>query len=220
MNVLQMTGTIQRVAVQDRQRLVREGLSLLLDAEPDVEVCVRAATAEELLVQTEGERLDVVLLEFDGVEWDPSRLVAALRERHPGVVVIATTTGDGPVPVRAYQAGIRMVISRRTGVRNLLQAVRSVRQASSADGGSNVICLDERRSNVLSRREVEVLDAIGTGATARHVAMQMGISAKTVENYKQRIFTKLGVQNQAHAVAVAVRHGLIDPSGSALPTSA
>jgi DNA-binding CsgD family transcriptional regulator len=50
--------------------------------------------------------------------------------------------------------------------------------------------------------------------------MQMGISPKTVENHKQRIFSKLGVQNQAHAVAVAVRQGLVDPTRRILSTPA
>ena len=48
--------------------------------------------------------------------------------------------------------------------------------------------------------------------TTRRVAAHMGISPKTVENHKQRIFCKLGVQNQAHAVAVAMRRGLLSPS--------
>jgi DNA-binding CsgD family transcriptional regulator len=95
----------------------------------------------------------------------------------------------------------------------LLARVRGVRHAGQiVESAVNVISLDERRSSVLTRREIEVLDAIGGGSTTRDVAMQMGISPKTVENHKQRIFSKLGVQNQAHAVAVAVRQGLVDPT--------
>jgi DNA-binding CsgD family transcriptional regulator len=77
-----------------------------------------------------------------------------------------------------------------------------------------VVSLDERRP-LLSQREVQVLGEIGSGSTTRIVAETMGISPKTVENHKQRIFAKLGVQNQAHAVAVAMRQGLLQPSPSA-----
>ena len=67
-----------------------------------------------------------------------------------------------------------------------------------------------------------MLGEIGAGSTTRGVAETMGISPKTVENHKQRIFSKLGVQNQAHAVAVAMRQGLLTPTGmtsSLLPTA-
>ena len=62
-----------------------------------------------------------------------------------------------------------------------------------------------------------MLGEIGAGSTTRLVAQTMGISPKTVENHKQRIFSKLGVQNQAHAVAVAMRQGLLSASPSAGP---
>jgi len=189
---LQTTGTVQRVAVQDRQRLFRDGLALLLGAEPDVEVVASAATAEELVALTEGQQVDVVILELDVADWDSCRLVAALRKRHDGLAVIGTVESEGWAQVRAYQAGVRTILPRRGGIRTLLETVRGVREAGQIVENHNVISLDERRSNVLTHREIEVLDAIGGGSTTRDVAMQMGISPKTVENHKQRIFSKLG----------------------------
>jgi DNA-binding CsgD family transcriptional regulator len=62
---------------------------------------------------------------------------------------------------------------------------------------------------VLTARELDVLGLVGAGHTTREVSEALGISPKTVENHKQRIFVKLGVQNQAHAVAVAMRTGLL-----------
>ena len=70
----------------------------------------------------------------------------------------------------------------------------------------------EDRPPLLSPREVEVLAAIGAGATTRSAAAALQISPKTVEHHKQRIFSKLDVQNQAHAVAVAIRLGLVAPA--------
>jgi DNA-binding CsgD family transcriptional regulator len=81
-----------------------------------------------------------------------------------------------------------------------------------------VVRLDERRPLLTDRRplltdrEVQVLGAFGGGDSTRGVANRMGISPKTVENHKQAIFAKLGVQNQSHAVAVALRRGLLNPS--------
>ena len=63
----------------------------------------------------------------------------------------------------------------------------------------------------LTAREIQVLQFIGAGCTSRQIGDHMRVSHKTVENHKQRIFGKLGVQNQAHAVSVAFRKGYIRP---------
>ena len=55
------------------------------------------------------------------------------------------------------------------------------------------------------------MELVGLGYKAREISVELGIATKTVENHKQRIFSKLGVQNQAHAVSIAVRAGLIRP---------
>ena len=64
---------------------------------------------------------------------------------------------------------------------------------------------------MLTPRELTILNLVGAGFTSREISSQLTISHKTVENHKQRIFAKLGVQNQAHAVSVAMRLGLMRP---------
>jgi DNA-binding NarL/FixJ family response regulator len=198
-----------RIAIQDRQRLYREGAALILEGEPDLCVVAVAGTAAELVLATAEESIDLVVLELDVEEWDACRLVAALRKRHPGLAVVGITAGsDTLLPAPAYQAGVRSVFPRNAGMDTFLQTIRSLPNPSQAVSTERVIRLDERRP-LLSAREIEVLSEIGGGGTTRHVAAVMGISPKTVENHKQRIFCKLGVQNQAHAVAVALRRGLL-----------
>jgi DNA-binding NarL/FixJ family response regulator len=198
-----------RIAIQDRQRLYREGIALILAAEPDLQVAVVAGTAAELVAATAAQPIDLVVLELDVEEWDACRLVAALRKRRPGLSVVGITAGaDTRLPASAYQAGVRSVFARNAGMRTFLRTIRSLPSPSRAVPAHRIVRLEERRP-LLSAREVEVLTEIGAGATTRHVALSMGISPKTVENHKQRIFGKLGVQNQAHAVAVAMRQGLI-----------
>jgi len=68
-------------------------------------------------------------------------------------------------------------------------------------------------SRVLTQREAEILHCIAAGLSANEVSEQLGISRKTVEGHKRRIFTKLHVQNQAHAVAIATRSGLLERQG-------
>ena len=133
-----------------------------------------------------------------------------LRHRHPNLDVIGIAAGsEDMLPALAYQAGVRSVFPRNAGITTLLSTLRSP-PSPSRTASPEVAHLAERRP-VLSRREVEVLCEIGSGSTTRSVATSMGISPKTVENHKQRIFSKLGVQNQAHAVALAMRQGLLVP---------
>lgn len=207
-----------RIAIQDRQRLYREGVALVLANEPDLEVVTTAATASELVTATAECEVDLVVLELDVEDWDACRLVAALRKRHPGLAVVGLLPGDDDtLPARAYQAGVRSVVPRNAGIRAFLRTVRSLPSPSrSSLPASRIVNLEERRQ-ILSHREIQVLGEIGSGSTTRAVAEAMGISPKTVENHKQRIFAKLGVQNQAHAVAVAMRQGLLTAGPSAFP---
>jgi DNA-binding NarL/FixJ family response regulator len=208
-----------RIAIQDRQRLYREGIALVLAKEPDVEIVTAAATAAELLAATAGHDIDLVVLELDVEDWDACRLVAALRRRHPGLAVVGLLPGDDDtLPARASQAGVRSVFPRNAGMGALLRTIRRLPSPTRSGSGpavhERVVHLRERRP-LLSHRELQVLGEIGAGSTTRLVAEAMGISPKTVENHKQRIFAKLGVQNQAHAVAVAMRQGPLRPGPSA-----
>lgn len=206
------SSRVLQIAIQDRRRLFRDGLALVLTAEPDLSVAASAATARELIRATEGRDLDLVLLELDCTEWDPCRLAAALCKCHRQLVVVGTVDGaEGRSSSRAYRAGVRCVFPRDAGIGTLLQTIRGRPLPARAPVIRRVVDLDGPAPK-LSRREAEVLGAISAGATTQQVARELGIRPKTVENHKQRIFSKLGVQNQAHAVAVATRLNLLLPA--------
>lgn len=213
------------IAVQERQRFYREGLVMVLDAEPDLAVAGSAADAKELVRVFGASTPDVVLLELDASEWDPFRLTGALRRRRRGLIVVGIAPStDRILATNAAQAGMRAVVAREGGIPALLQAVRlgpgrltvsGLRPArrsyrSTRDDGPAAPV-----RNTLTPRQLEVLTLVGGGLTTREISCELGISAKTVENHKQRIFERLGVNNQAHAVATAMRLGSIS-SGVAL----
>ena len=210
-----------RVAVQERQRFFREGLAMVLGGEPDLEVVGASRTASELSRLCEDERPDVVLLEIDADEWDPCRLAAALRTRLRTVRVVGVAGAvDRVLALRAYQAGVRNVVARDGGITAVLAAVRSlgaVGPVVTTLPPARVAAASDR--NALTVRELDVLHLVGAGNTTREVSQALGISPKTVENHKQRIFSKLGVQNQAHAVAVAMRSGLLSPATGLRPVA-
>lgn len=198
-----------RVAIQQSQRFLRDGLTMLLAAEPDVEVVGAVSAARDLTELCAAARPDVVVLDLDAQGWDACRLAAALRSRHRAVRVVGLHQGARfAQPARAFQAGVRATVGHAAGSSALLAAVRG-----STTARSGVVPLAPAAlvapTQVLTAREVEVLERIAEGCTTKEIASQLGIAAKTVENHKQRIFAKLGVQNQAHAVAVALRRGLV-----------
>ncbi|MCA1845149.1 MAG: response regulator transcription factor [Actinobacteria bacterium] len=200
-------GGPTRVVVQERRRLFREGLAMVLSAQPDLHVVGAVADAHGLVDACGRLRPDVALLELDEVGWDTPPLIALLVRRHPGLRVVGLHAELDRVWVqRARQGGVGTPVPRAAGVESVLDAVRG------GPGWSRVTPLPRRTAqdrDRLTAREIQVLALIGSGATSQEISGRLGISRKTVENHKQRIFPKLEVQNQAHAVAVAMRRGLV-----------
>ena len=207
---------MMKVVVQQRQRLFREGLGQLLEAEADLAVVGTASNSLELSQVCQELRPDVAVLEADAVEWDAGRLARGLRRAVPTMRIIGLSAGEmsRAEVARAHRDGIRDVLPRSAGICRILAAVRATSalhrvrpQADSASFGAPA----EAAETVLTPRELTILNLVGAGFTSREISAQLTISHKTVENHKQRVFGKLNVQNQAHAVSVAMRLGLIRP---------
>ncbi|HEX3620741.1 MAG TPA: response regulator transcription factor [Acidimicrobiales bacterium] len=205
-----------KVVVQQRRRLFRDGLGQLVEAEDDLELVGTAASSGELVTICEAERPNVALLEADAVEWDVGRLTRSIRRAVSGLRVIGLSAAEmSSVELsRARHNGIRAVLPRSAGIGQILDALRAtspvvrLRQFPPTPYAQHSA---EERSAVLTTRELTILNLVGAGFTSREISGQLAISHKTVENHKQRIFGKLGVQNQAHAVSVAMRRGLMRP---------
>ena len=192
-----------RVILQCRHRFFREGLASLLADHHAVDVVATVVTPAELLGACDEHEVDAILVAVDEGDDDTLTTAGAIGERLPGLRCVALCN-DTRRARAASDAGMRPVMTTVEGAEGVVRALTSdapVREvfARRASG-----------ANVLTQRETEVLGLIGEGCTTWEISEHLGISRKTVENHKQRIFLKLDVQNQAHAVAVAVRRGLID----------
>ncbi len=212
---------VTKVAVQQRQRLFREGLGQLLQAELDMDMVGAANTSVDLLAVCQEQRPDVAVLEADAVEWDPGRLARTLKRAVPQVRILGLTTGEmsRADTARAHRDGITDVLPRSAGFDRILVALRATSpgpRLRSALGSVELNSTVDPSEMVLTPRELTILNLVGAGFTSREISSQLTISHKTVENHKQRIFAKLGVQNQAHAVAIALRKGLLGGATPAL----
>ena len=204
-----------RVVVQQRQRLFREGISQLLDAEPDIHVAAMVATDTEMLAACQEHRPAACVVEADATDWDAVRLVATIRRVVPDLAVIGLTAAPQTAQAlsRTHRSGMRAVVCRDVGMSGILAALRTS-SSSTARGRltpSRSALSAASPPTMLTARELEILSLVAAGLTSTAVAGRLHISHKTVENHKQRIFAKFGVQNQAHAVSVAMRSGLMRP---------
>src|SRR3954470_4142907 len=209
-----------RMALQDRRRLFREGLCMLLDAEADIEVVAAVSTTAELMEACDREQPHIAVIQADTHPGETARHATALRRRHRRLRIVGVYASmERHQATEITRAGVDVLVAAGGGVEPLLHAVR--------DGAARTdLSFMEPSSSKseplapLTEREREVLRMVGTGHTTREIAGRLGISAKTVENHKHRIFSKLGVHNQAHAVSIAMRSGILTPSSVVTATRA
>ena len=194
-----------RVVVHSHQRFLRDGVARLLDDVDDLVVVARTHRTRELLDSCERLQPDVVVIHVDLLDLELVTVVEDLRRRTPPMRVVAVGTKlDAAQWGSARRSAIDSFVPASAGGIALVAAVRD-----ELPGRARRHELDQARR--LTPREQSVLQLVGNGLRAKEIAGVLGISAKTVENHKQRIFSKLGVQNQAHAVTLAVRGGLLSP---------
>jgi DNA-binding NarL/FixJ family response regulator len=199
--------------VQERHRLLREGLALWIAAQDDLELAGAVASGPELVALCADQSPDFAVFEADAAEWDPLEIVRTLYGGHPALRLVGTVGDRGAERGAPLGPGVALV-ERSAGVGAVLAAVRgsaTVVDLRSVERQPRVEPSDLR--TILTDRELEVLVLIGSGLAAREIADRLRISPKTVDNHKQRIYAKLGVQSQAHAVAVAIRAGFIGTAG-------
>jgi DNA-binding NarL/FixJ family response regulator len=203
------------VAVQAEQRLVREGIAMVLADEPDIDVVGTASDGNGITELCETARPDVVVLELTATSWDLGRLVGSLRRRQRSLTVVGIAPDARSFDESARRAGVNATISDNASVAELTRAVRArsanppLRRLSDRPRSRAADCA---RDADLTPRQRQVLEMIGAGCTAGEIATELGISPKTVENHKQQVFRRLGVHNQSHAVAIAIRRGLVRSS--------
>lgn len=208
-----------RIVLVDDHAVLREGLRLMLQREPDLEVVGEASTADEALRAVRSTRPDVAVLDLKlgtGSELDGLRVCAAVREQFPEVApLVLTTFLDETIVVRAVRAGARGYVVKNVDVTELVAAVRSVSRGQSAfDPRTASMVLDALKggsatAEALSAREIEVLKLLAEGMSNKEIGAALFISATTAKFHISNILRKLKVSRRAEAVYVAGRQGLL-----------
>jgi DNA-binding NarL/FixJ family response regulator len=209
-----------RVLICDDQAIVREGLSLLLALEPDVEVAGTASNGAEAVEQAARLTPDLVLMDLNmpimnGVEATRQILAAAPATR----VLLLTTYDDDEWVFDAIRAGAAGYLLKDTPRADLIKAVRGTiagrTYVDPAVAGKVLTQVAGARQSAptlltgkLSERERDVLRLIAAGKTNAEIAAQLHLSEGTVRNHVSAVLEKLGVSDRTQAAVLALRHGL------------
>ena len=215
--------TAVRVLAADDQRVVREGLAMLLGLLPDVEVVGTAADGEEVLALAAELRPDVILMDLRMPRMDGVEATRRLRERDPAVkVVVLTTYADDRSVLDALRAGALGYLTKDAGAAEIQQALHRVAGGQAAlDPAVQLHLVEAIADGVpsvpataplpdgLTPREAEVLTLIAAGLSNAEIAERLVVSEATVKSHVNHMLAKIGARDRAQAVGYAYRHGLV-----------
>lgn len=212
-----------RVVIADDEDLIRAGLRIIIDSEPDLTVVGEAADGAEALTVVRRERPDVVLMDVrmpavDGIR-ATERLLAL--DEPPKVLVVTTFENDDYV-YDALRAGASGFLLKRTKPDDLVQAVRLVAAGDSLLFPAAIRALAGRRSRAgspervpgidrLTEREGDVLRLMTKGLSNQEIAAALVVSQETVKTHVGNVLTKLGARDRTQAVIAAYESGFVSP---------
>jgi DNA-binding NarL/FixJ family response regulator len=217
-----------KVLVADDQALVRTGLRMILEAEPDMEVVGEAADGTEAVKESRRLRPDVVLMDIrmptmDGVE--ATRQLAGNGVADPTKVLILTTFDLDEYVVEGLRAGASGFLLKDAPAERLVEGIRvvaageallapSVTRRLLDNFASRLPSPDPRLVTALAsltHREREVLTLMAKGLSNAEVAGQLHVSETTVKTHVSRVLTKLDLRDRVQAVVLAYETGLVQP---------
>ena len=208
-----------KVLIADDHGIVRSGLRLLLDREPDIEVVAEASDGVEARDLAIRERPDLAILDVRMPKLTGLQATREIREQAPDVaVLILSMHDDERYLFQALQAGASGYVLKRQADEDLLDAVRAV------DRGEPFLTPDAQRALIrdvlergsdqadeLSPREQEVVKLVAEAHTNREIAEILHLAEKTVESHRANAMKKLGMRDRVELVRYAIRRGLIEP---------
>jgi DNA-binding NarL/FixJ family response regulator len=207
-----------RVLIADDHGIVRSGLRLLLEREPDIEVVGEASDGAEAREKAITERPDLAILDVKMPKLTGLQATREIREQAPEVaVLILSMHDDERYLFEALKAGASGYVLKRQADQDLLDAVRAVQR------GEPFLTPDAQRTlikDVLERgeptdeltpREQEVVKLVAEAHTNREIAEILHLAEKTVESHRANAMRKLGMRDRVELVRYAIRSGLIEP---------
>jgi len=214
-------GRPLRIVLADDHATVRQGLKLLIQAEPDMVVIAEANDGEAAVQQTLETNPDVVVMDISMPGMNGLAATRAIRQAQPDArIVTLTRHADQAYLQELLRAGVMAYVLKRSAPTELLQAIRAVasggqyldstltaRVTAGFIGGRGGI---GRQAGELTEREAQVLRLIAAGYAHKDIAAQLSLSAKTVDAHKVNAMRKLNLSGRIEIIKYAVLQGWLD----------
>jgi DNA-binding NarL/FixJ family response regulator len=200
-----------RILCVDDHLLVREGIALVIDREPDMRVVGSVASGEDALACYRALGPDVTLMDMQLGGMTGLEAIQRLRalDATARIVVLTVLQGDEDI-FRALQAGAITYVLKDTLSQDLVRVIREVHAGQRPLAATIEARLSERASGpTLSDREIQVVELLSQGMRNKELAASLGITERTAEVHVRNILTKLHVKDRTAAVSVAIRRGII-----------
>jgi NarL family two-component system response regulator YdfI len=210
----------KRILVVDDHLVVREGLKLIFETEENYEVVGEAENGEKALVFIEQLKPDVILMDLNMPKMSGLEVIKVLNEKNNTVpIIILTTFNDDNLIMEGLSLGAKGYLLKDTTRHELIRTVESAIRGEillQPEISKSIFSSkkEPKQSNnsfniSITERELFVLQAIARGCTSKEIALDMGISERTVKAHLTNIYSKLKVDSRSEAVAVAIEGGII-----------
>ncbi|MEU6550372.1 response regulator transcription factor [Streptomyces sp. NPDC046915] len=223
-----MTSSAIRVLIADDQQMVRQGFTVLLNTQPDIDVVGQAVDGLDAIGQVAELAPDVVLMDIRMPELGGIEATGRITAEHPDIRVLVLTTFDLDEYVyEALRAGASGFLLKDASADQLAEAVRVVAagdallapgitrrliaEFSRLDGSRRAPL--KQRVGGLTERETEVLALIAQGLSNAEIAERLVVAEQTVKTHVGRILVKLGLRDRTQAAVFAYESGLVRPGG-------
>lgn len=217
-----------KILLADDHAVLRTGLRLLINSQPDMEVIGEAGDGQEAIEKTRILNPDIVLMDITMPKMGGIEATREIKKERPLVKVLALTVHEDEAHLRSFlEAGASGYVPKKAADVQLLEAVRvvykgeaylhpsqasillqSLKKAESSAGG------ERDDLSILSPREKKVLELIAQGYTNQEAAEKLFLSVKTVETYKARLMEKLNLKSRADLIRYALQKGILTSTAS------
>src|SRR5580700_4619776 len=197
-----------RVIVAEDQAMVLGALAALLETEPDIAVCDRAANGRQALSAVAKHKPDVLVTDIEMPEMTGLTLAGEVRDRYPQTRVMILTTFARPGYLRrALDAGAKGYLLKDRPAAELADAVRRVHRGLRVVDPALATEAWNAELDPLTERERQILQRAGDGRSSTEIAIELHLSEGTVRNYLSEAIAKLGASNRVDAARIARAKG-------------
>ena len=215
--------TKTRILLADDHALVRRGVRLILDGEPDLQVVAEAGDGAEAIAKARSQEIDLAILDIAMPRLTGLQAARELSRLRPGLRILMLSMHDNEQYFfEALRAGAAGYVLKSVADRDLIQACRAAMRGEPFLYPGAVTALirnyldrlrrgGEAPEDVLTPREEEILKLVAEGHSSKAIADTLVISVKTVERHRANMLQKLGMRDRLQLTRYAIRAGLIEP---------